>query len=426
MRLTHEAQVMPSIGRTISIGRGASGVADILPGVYRAVDDSRRSHAGRDLRVRARPASRARPRARSAAAARPLRRRGSRPRPAARATGRTASTRWRRTPPRRGWRRGRPTSGSAIDGRLGEHVEAGAQRPGDGHGEPLGVRARAWPRPGERPDAMLLADQRRAQHVVDAAVEDHDVLAADDLAVDDPRDVGAGRPDQEPPGLEQDARGGAWPGPRRAGRRRGEPRAERREVERRLVASYGIPSPPPASTSRSRNPAVAASRRASRRSPRRAPPIAAASSTLEAPKAWTPERLEPGRGDGLGRRARAGRRASIPNLPAPSSPTSRTRSSRGAPTTAAGAGPAGAGPAASAIVASRRSSPTRLDRHGAHAGVDGGGQLLVALARARSRRRASGDEAGAQGVAQLAAGRDVRAQPEPGEVPQRPRGSGSP
>ena len=35
--------------------------------------------------------------------------------------------------------------------------------------------------PGQRADPVLLADQRRPQHVVDAAVEDHDVLAADGL-----------------------------------------------------------------------------------------------------------------------------------------------------------------------------------------------------------------------------------------------------
>ena len=91
-----------------------------------------------------------------------------------------------------------------------------------------------------------------------------------------------------------------------------------------------------------------------------------------------------------------------------------------------GGGPAAAGPAPSAIAASRRSSPTRLDRHGADA---------------RHRRRPpaprrrlpgpvtttrSGVEAGAQDVAQLAARRDVGAEAERRRGGARPRGWGWP
>ena len=53
---------------------------------------------------------------------------------------------------------------------------------------------------------MLLADQRRPQQVVDAAIEDDDRRAIDRLAVDDARQVRAGRPDEEAPRLEQEPR----------------------------------------------------------------------------------------------------------------------------------------------------------------------------------------------------------------------------
>ncbi len=55
----------------------------------------------------------------------------------------------------------------------------------------------------ERAEPMLLADERRPQDVVDAAIEDDDDRPIDRLAIDDAREVGARRPDQEAAGLEQ-------------------------------------------------------------------------------------------------------------------------------------------------------------------------------------------------------------------------------
>ena len=82
---------------------------------------------------------------------------------------------------------------------------------------------------------MLLADERGPQDMVDAAVEDDDRRPVDGLAVDDAREIGPGRADQEPPGLQQQA-GAAQPfvvGPRR--RDPGDAAAEAVEVERVLV-----------------------------------------------------------------------------------------------------------------------------------------------------------------------------------------------
>ena len=60
----------------------------------------------------------------------------------------------------------------------------------------------------ERAEPMLLADERRPQDVMDAAIEDDDDRPVDRLAIDDARDVGARRPDQEAAGLEQQPRAG--------------------------------------------------------------------------------------------------------------------------------------------------------------------------------------------------------------------------
>ena len=53
---------------------------------------------------------------------------------------------------------------------------------------------------------MLLPDEGGPQQVVDPAVEDGHDRAADGLAIDHPREVGAGRSDEEAPGFEQQPR----------------------------------------------------------------------------------------------------------------------------------------------------------------------------------------------------------------------------
>ena len=182
---------------------------------------------------------------------------------------------------------------------------------------------------------MLLADQRRSQHMVDAAVEDHDVLPARDLAVDDASDVGAGRPDQEATRLQQDPRAARGRVPGEARRDVLQPTAEEVEVEWRLVGLVRDPEPPARvdepqpEPGRRREPGGQA-RQSTRRGPRSLP----ASSTLDAPKAWMPSGSS--HGDATASAAATRRSAtSIPNLPAPSSPTSRTRSSRALSVTAA-------------------------------------------------------------------------------------------
>jgi hypothetical protein len=88
--------------------------------------------------------------------------------------------------------------------RLGrEDVEPRAQgaRVGDRH-EP----AHALARPAQAPDAVLLPDERRSQHVVDPAVEDHHLAAVDELPVDDAGQVRARRADEVPPRFQQEAR----------------------------------------------------------------------------------------------------------------------------------------------------------------------------------------------------------------------------
>ena len=207
---------------------------------------------------------------------------------------------------------------------------------------------------------MLLADQRRTQHVVDPAVEDHDVLAADRLAVDDARDVGAGGADEEAAGLEQDPRVAAWPAsPASRSRERGRGRSPR------PARSSG--SSCARTGSRARRPHRRAGAGSRPRSRGRAPPSTVAST-------WAGERrgvedvrgaervqadgLEPGRRDGL--------RRGDPQVRARPSRTCRRRRRRPAgrargappPRRRRGAGPAGGGRAPRRSRASRRSSPT--------------------------------------------------------------------
>ena len=82
---------------------------------------------------------------------------------------------------------------------------------------------------------MLLPDERGPQQVVDAAVEDDDVVLAHALAVHDPGDVGAGGADEEPAGLEQDAgRRGRRVAGQASGQRR-QPAGEEAQVQRLVV-----------------------------------------------------------------------------------------------------------------------------------------------------------------------------------------------
>ena len=94
-------------------------------------------------------------------------------------------------------------------------------------------------RPGrparDRSDPVLLPDQDRPQHVVDAAVEDDDRRALDGLAVDDARQVGARRPDEEPAGLEQEPGVGQERVRRPVRDDRRDPRSQPDQVERFLV-----------------------------------------------------------------------------------------------------------------------------------------------------------------------------------------------
>ena len=181
MRLTHEAQVIPSMGRTISIGRGSGMAApvgvDILHrGVYRTARVSPISEA----RYPGCPASpgRATSPARSAAG-RPTPRRRGRDLGRQRVDRKNGIDSVAPYAPTSSIATRSPGSGRAMTAAWREHVEPRAQRPGDGHREPLGVGAgparRAGPSRTRTP--MLLADQRRPQHVVDPAVEDHDVAA---------------------------------------------------------------------------------------------------------------------------------------------------------------------------------------------------------------------------------------------------------
>ena len=212
---------------------------------------------------------------------------------------------------------------------------------------------------------MLLADQCRPQHVMDAAVEDRDAPAVDGLGVDDPREVGARLADQEPSRLQQQARVRAATGRRPSSRPA--PRA-------RDPAARGR-APPRAARTGSR-----ARRRRRRSGPARRPTDASSAAVARRRGDVRDERVRVERRSR--RRTRAARAArggatrppaaaassrsaaSIPNLPAPSSPMSRTRSSRAASVTAARRStgwrrPASArsAPAGRARRATRRSRP---------------------------------------------------------------------
>ena len=178
MRLTHEAQVMPSIGSTISIGRRSGRAVlvgvDILPGSIsggllgfrpaRAARPPRPSQASGSIRGRATHAS---PAWIAISGGSGCDRKNGIDSVAPYAPTSRIATR-------------SPGSGRAITADCANTSSPEHSGPATVTGNrcasaPAGVAAV----PGQRADAMLLADQGRPQHVVDAAVEDHDVLAAD-------------------------------------------------------------------------------------------------------------------------------------------------------------------------------------------------------------------------------------------------------
>ena len=204
---------------------------------------------------------------------------------------------------------------------------------------------------------MLLADEGRSQHVMDAAVEDDD---------DRRRRRSSGRPPGR--GRRRTSRPGTVParagGAHRAGPGRSaqsstiavRPAPRRSRSSDASCGSYGMPRPPPASISRSATPTAIASRRAVRTVSRTCSTSAPASSTFDAPNACRPSSSR--WGEATACRAAATRSAaSIPNLPAPSSPTRRTRSSRARSETATRSMTGWTRPAARAIASSRASSP---------------------------------------------------------------------
>ena len=94
-----------------------------------------------------------------------------------------------------------PSSGGGKHDLGREDVQARAQRTGDGHRHEAGAALGAGAEP---PNAVLLADEDRAEDVMDPAVEDDDVPPADALPIDDTRHVGACRADEEAAGLDED------------------------------------------------------------------------------------------------------------------------------------------------------------------------------------------------------------------------------
>ena len=121
--------------------------------------------------------------------------------------------------------------------------------------------------------------------------------------------------------------------------------------------SYGMPRPPPASTSRTVVPVAWARRRADRTVAATWATSAPASRTFEAPKAWSPEQVEVGRGRGAPRRRDEVRRHPSRTCPRRRRrPDGRARAAR-PPRPRPAAGSAGRRPASAAIASRRPSSP---------------------------------------------------------------------
>ena len=158
------------------------------------------------------------------------------------------------------------------------------------HNGPATVTGTGAPgRRAEQPHPVLRPDEGRPQHVVDAAIEDHDRRAVDGLRVDDGGEVGARGTDEEATGLQQQAGVGehgigrpavddARPARGRGRRGPATPRAARTgcQARRRRPRS-----------GRSCRSTVASSR-AARAVVATWATSALASSTFEAPNAWSP------------------------------------------------------------------------------------------------------------------------------------------
>ena len=230
-------------------------------------------------------------------------------------------------------------------------------------------------------------DQRRPQDVMDAAIEDHDRRAVDRLACP-PRGRCRRRPARPgtaraPAAARAPASSGSSAQPSTMPAR---PRPSPTRSSDSSCGSYGIPRPPPASTSRT---VVAAQPREPAGGPHRRRACGderAASRTFDAPKACSPSSSRcwrSARPAGPRQRRSA---ASIPNLPAPSSPTSGPARAgplgHGRPR----AGPVGAGLLPPRSRSSRAELAGRLDRHRADPGADSGPRARRRACRARSSR----------------------------------------
>ena len=281
-------------GRTVLVG------VDILPGSISG------GLLGSALPGPPESASRARPRARCAAGRPTPRRRGSRSRAAARATGRTASTPWRRRRPTSRIATRSPGSGSAM-----RPTAANTSSPE--HSGPATVTGNRWAfgaggrggDPGQRADAG--APGRPAPAAARGGCRRRGSRRAGRR-----RSCGR-RPARR---RRRPGRRGTGPGSSRirAPRVAGSARAGRRDGVRAdapsrprssgaSCASYGMPSPPPASTSRSRKPGR-------RREPRR--PAATVASTWAAERRRRRARSRPRTRGPQQARARARRRPPRP------------------------------------------------------------------------------------------------------------------
>ena len=177
------------------------------------------------------------------------------------------------------------------------------------------------------------------------------------LAIDDPRQVRTRGPDEPAPRLEQHARARGRGVAGESLPDRGEPRAEHRQVERRLVVART------GSRAHHRHrPGGARSRPRLRRRAASSTVDAtcaastSASSRFDAPNAWTPHGSSHGEATASAAAARRSA-SSMPNLPAPASPMIRTRSASASAVADSRRRTGWTRPAASAIAASRRSSP---------------------------------------------------------------------
>ena len=229
---------------------------------------------------------------------------------------------------------------------------------------------------------------------MDAAVEDHDVVAAGQLAVDDPGHVGPGRAHEVPARLQQQPRrrpsrvGGQRSRPRPAGSR------ARRGRARRRAARRGCRGLRPRRRGGAGTPASVASASAVSTVASTWPASAAASTTLEAPNACSPSSSSQGERDGL---ARGEPQVARVHPELAGAVVAHEPDALEAVAPPNGAPEQDGLPPAERLGDGREPAQLqrRLDGHDPDAGIDRGAQLLVALARARDHdpvRRHAGPE----------------------------------